>query len=64
MSPGRAGDPERHGVLLGRRQRTRMTPGDLLQRKPERFSVGELAVEQLQRHTQGGELLVRECDRR
>jgi hypothetical protein len=50
-------------VLLGRPQRVGAPPGDLLQRQPQRFGIGELAVEQRQRGLQRGELGVGEGDR-
>ena len=62
--PAEAGDAERDRALLGRAQRARAAPGDLLQREAQRLGVGELAVEQAQRGLQRGELLVGERDRR
>ena len=56
--------PERDRALVGRVQRARAAPGDLLQREAQRLGVGELAVEQRERGLQAGELLVGERDRR
>ena len=39
-------------------------PGDLLQGKPERLGVGELAIEQHERRAQRRQLTIRELDRR
>ena len=61
---GRRGDAEADRALLGRVERARAPPGDLLQREPQRLGVGELAVEQLQRGLQRRVLLVGEGDRR
>jgi hypothetical protein len=64
MPARRAGDAQRDRALLGRRQRARAAPGDLLQGQAQRLGVGELAIEQLQRRAQRGKLLVGEGDRR
>ena len=65
LAPARAGgDRQRDGALLGRVERARLAPGELLQGEPQRLGVGELAVEQRQRHAQRAQLLVRELDRR
>ena len=64
VAAGAAGDAERQAALVGRVQRRRASPGDLLERQAQRLGVGELAVEQRQRELQRGELLVGEGDRR
>ena len=64
MAAGRAGDAQRDRALLGRDQGARAPPGDLLQGQAQRLGVGELAVEQLERGAQRGQLLVGEGDRR
>ena len=64
VAAGRRRDAELYGLLVGRRERARPTPGDLLERETQRLGVGELAVEQRQRRRQGGELGVGEGDRR
>ena len=64
VAAGRAGDAERERALVGRAQRARAAPGDLLQGEAQRLGVGELAVEQRQRELQRGQLLVGEGDRR
>jgi hypothetical protein len=46
VAAGRGGDPERDRTLVGRAQRARPAPGDLLQREAQRLGVRELAVEQ------------------
>ena len=56
--------PERDRVLLGRAERARAAPRDLLEREAERLGVGELAVEQVQSGIQPGELPIGELDRR
>ena len=48
----------------GELQRAGASPGDLLQREPQRLGVGELAVEQLQRGPQRRQLAIGELDRR
>jgi hypothetical protein len=50
-------------LLLGGAQRAGAAPGDLLQGQAQRLGVGELAVEELERRMQGGQLLVGEFDR-
>jgi hypothetical protein len=64
MAAGRAGDAEAQRPLVRCPERTRATPGDLLERQAQRLGVGELAVEQRQRELQRRELLVAELDRR
>src|SRR3954467_15490407 len=59
---GVGGDGEGDAALLGRAQRRRLAPRQLLQRQAQRLRVGELAVEQRQRRAQGAELLVGELD--
>ena len=61
---GRRRDAERDPTLLGRAQRVRAPPGDLLQGEAQRLGVRELAVKQRQRRLQRRELGVRERDRR
>ena len=56
--------PSATAALLGRAQRARAAPGDLLQRQPQRLGVGEFAVEQGERGLQRRQLLVGEGDRR
>ncbi len=63
VASGRRGDAERDRALLGRAQRARTAPRDLLQREPQRLRVGEFAVEKAERGLQRGELFVREGDR-
>jgi hypothetical protein len=48
----RAGRVEPKRALIGRVQRTRPSPGDLLEREPQGLGVGELTVEQRQRELQ------------
>ena len=55
---------ERHRAMLGRRQRRRLAPRELLQRQPHRLGVGELAVEERERRSKGAELGIGELDRR
>ena len=55
--------PSATGCCVGRAQRARPAPRDLLQREAQRLGVGELAVEQRQRGLQRGELGVGERDR-
>ena len=57
-------DRQRDRQLLGRVERRRLAPRQLLQRQPQRLGVGELAVEQRERHAQRAQLLVGELDRR
>jgi hypothetical protein len=61
---GRARDPERERALVGRAQRRRPPPRELLQRHPQRLGVGELAVELAERDLQRRELEVGEGDGR
>ena len=61
---GAGGDREGDRALLGRLERVGLAPGELLERESQRLGVGELAVEQVQRHAQGAQLLVGELDRR
>ncbi len=64
MAAGGGGDAEPHGaLLLGCPQGAGPSPGDLLQRQPQRLGVGELPVEQVQRGLQRRQLLVGELDR-
>ena len=60
----RAGDAEPDRALRRRAERARATPGELLQREPQRLGVGELAVEQAERRLQRRQLRVGELDRR
>ena len=60
----RRGDAEADRLARIRAQRRRTTPGDLLQREPQRLGIGELAVQQRQRGLQRGALGVGEGDRR
>ena len=62
VAAGRAGDAERDRALLRGVERAWPPPGDLLEREPQRLGVGELAVEQLQRGVERGQLLVGERD--
>ena len=52
------------GWLSAGAERRRLAPRELLERQPQRLGVGELAVEQAERHPQRAELGVRELDRR
>ena len=61
---GLGGLGERDRLVLGRAERRRLAPRELLEREPQRLRVGELAVEQAERHPQRAELGVRELDRR
>jgi hypothetical protein len=56
MAAGRRGDAEPDRALLGRPERARAPPRDLLQGEPQRLGVRELAVEQRQRGLQGRQL--------
>jgi hypothetical protein len=60
----RSRDAERERALVGRAQRARPPPGDLLQGQAQRLGVGELAVQERERELQRRELLVGERDRR
>jgi hypothetical protein len=51
-----ARDAERDGALVGRAQRRRAPPGDLLQRQAQGLGVGELPVQERQRGLQRGQL--------
>ncbi len=55
---------QRDRALLGRVERRGLAPGELLERQAQRLRVGELAVQERQRHAQRAELLVGELDRR
>jgi hypothetical protein len=52
VAAGAAGDAERQAALVGRVQRRRASPGDLLERQAQRLGVGELPVEERQRELQ------------
>src|SRR5689334_14834610 len=47
VAAGRARETEGDRVLLGCCERAGTPPGDLLEREPQRFGVGELAVQEL-----------------
>ena len=65
LPPARGG---RHGhgdrALLGRPERARASPGELLEREPQRLGVCEAPVEQRERSLKRRQLAVRELDRR
>jgi hypothetical protein len=48
-SAGGGGDGYRDGALLGRAERARPAPRELLEREPQRLGIGEAPVEQRER---------------
>jgi hypothetical protein len=65
LAPAAAGrDRQGDRALLRSVERRGLPPRELLERQPQRLGVGELAVEQVERHAQRAQLLVGEGDRR